>query len=328
MTRMLRLAIVLASGLSAQILAPQESHAGVIPWMYDAIFGPVGSMRPTNGYAPMTAGYAPMTANYAPYETAYAPMSAAYVPMSTASYGSYGNSCSSCNSCNQQASYVPSGCSSCGSGNCSAGSSCSSCSSNSTTAGYGSSVVGGPTPETGNVSREESRKIYDLERKLEELDHRQKQDEKFLKRQHQDYLPEQFSPTPRTYQEDVPARPKKMTLESGTANPNNFEPPINRGPAPGIEIETEEERRKPTIELPPKSDPKADGASGKGTTNVKEVEPQAFQRDRQVTAQAVVPRVRMQIVTNKPMNGIAKLNKKPVATSDASQSVQLAKQAN
>lgn len=119
-----------------------------------------------------------------------------------------------------------------------------------------------------------------------------------------------------------------MTLESGTANPNNFEPPINRGPAPGIEIETEEERRKPTIELPPKSDPKADGASGKGTTNVKEVEPQAFQRDRQVTAQAVVPRVRMQIVTNKPMNGIAKLNKKPVATSDASQSVQLAKQAN
>ena len=322
MARMVKLAIVLASVLSTQLLAPQDTHAGVIPWMYDAIFGPVGSMRPTYGYAPMTASYAPMTASYAPYESAYAPMSSAYVSM--ASYGSYGNSC---NSCNQQASYSPSGCSSCGSGNCSTGSNCSSCSANSTTAGYGSSVVGGPTPDPSSVSKEENRKIYELERKLEELDHRQKQDEKFLKREHQDYLPEQY--TPRTYQEEVPARPKKMTLESGTANPNNFEPPINRGPAPGFDLkETEEETRKPTIELPPKSDTKSNDTNNKGSTNVKEVEPQALQRDHQVTAQAVAPRVRMQIVTNKSANGIAKLNKKPVTTSDASQQVQLAKQAN
>jgi hypothetical protein len=327
MARSARLAIVLASVISSQLSVPSESHAGVIPWMYDAIFGPVGSMRPTYGYGPATASYGPMMANYAPYGA----MTAAYVPSATsyvqpASYSSYGNSCSSCS---QQANYGMSGCSSCGSGNCSAGSSCSSCSSSSTTAGYGSSAVGGPTPDPSAVSREESLKIYELERKLEELDHRQKQDENFLKRHHQEYNPEQF--TPRTYQ-DVPARPKKMTLESGTANPNNFEPPINRGPAPGFDLkETEEERRKPTIELPPKSDPKSDGTDGKGTTNVKEVEPMASQRDYQVTARAVAPRVRMQIVTNKSTNAIARLNKKkPLTTSNESQSqsVQLAKQAN
>ncbi len=331
MARLVRLAIVFASVLSYQLLEPQQSHAGVIPWMYDAIFGPVGSMRPTYGYAPMTAGYAPMTAsyvpataNYAPFETAYAPMTAAYVPMSMAGYSSYGGGC---NSCNQQVGYGPSGCSSCGSGNCSAGSSCSSCSANSTTAGYGSSVVEGPTPDPSSVSREENRKIYDLERKLEELDHRQKQDEKFLKRQYQDYLPEQY--TPRTYQEEVPARPRKQTLESGTANPNNFEPPINRGPAPGFDLkETEEETRKPTIELPPQGEPKSNGSSGKGKTNVKEAEPQAFQRELQMTVQAVAPRQRMQIVTNKTASAIAKANKKAVVTSDSVQPVQLAKQAN
>ena len=324
MARMVKLAIVLALVLSAELLTPQDTHAGVIPWMYDAIFGPVGSMRPTYGYSPMTANYVPMTANYLPHETAYAPMSSAYVPTSMASYGSYGNNCSSCN---QQASYGPSGCNSCGSGNCSAGSNCSSCSSNSTTAGYGSSVGAGPTPDPNSINREENRKIYELERKLDELDHRQKQDEKFLKRQHQDYIQEQF--IPRTYQEEVPARPKKMTLESGTANPNNFEPPINRGPAPGFDLkETDEETRKPIIEIPPKSDPKSDGTNSKGTTNVKEVEPQALQRDHQVTSTAVAPRMRMQIVTNKSTNGVAKLNKKPLTTSDASLPMQLAKQAN
>ena len=316
MARAARFTIILVSVFGSQISVPQEGHAGVIPWMYDAIFGPVGSMRPTYGYAPMTAGYTP-------YSAGYIPMSAAYAPM--AGYGSYGNSCSSCS---QQASYVPSGCSSCGSGNCSAGSSCSSCNTTSTTAGYGSPVVGGPTADPGSVSREENRKIYELERKLEELDHRQKQDETFLKRQHQDYLPEQF--TPRTYQEEVPARPKKQTLESGTANPNNFETPINRGPAPGFDLkETEEETRKPTIELPPKSDPKSDDTNGKGgTTKVKEAEPQAFQRDHQATVHAVAPRIRMKIVTSKATNGIAKLNKKPVTTSDGSHAVQVAKQAN
>ena len=314
MARVARFTIVLASLLSLQNLAPQECHAGVIPWIYDAIFGPVGSMRPTYGYAPMTA-------SYAPYGASYIPMTAAYAPVATAGYSSYGNSCSSCN---QQASYAPSGCSSCESGNCSVGSSCSSCNANSTTAGYGTGVVGGPTPDPSSVSREENRKIYDLERKLEELDHRQKQDEKFLKRQHQDYIQEQF--VPRTYQEEVPARPKKQTLESGTANPNNFETPINRGPAPGFDLkETEEETRKPAIELPPKTDSKTDD---KGTTKVKEVEPQTFHRDHQATARAVAPRTRMQIVTNKAANGIAKLNKSPVTTSDASQSIQVANQAN
>ena len=322
MARVPRFAIVLVSIFGFQMSSTQECHAGVIPWMYDAIFGPVGSMRPTYGYAPMTAGYVPMTANYAPYETAYIPMSAAYAPMGMAGYGSYGNSC---NSCSQQSNYGASSCSSCGSGNCSAGSNCSSCSGGSTTAGYGSTVVGGPTPDATSVLKEENRKVYELERKLEELDHLQKQHEKFLKRQHQDYSPEQF--TPRTYQEEI-VRPKKQTLESDAADPNKFEAPI-RGPAPGFDPkETEEETRKPTIELPPKGDSKSGGANDKGTTKVKETEPQTFHRDGQVTAHAVAPRVRMQIVTNKATNGIAKLNKKPITTSSASNSVQVANQSN
>ena len=104
MLRLAKCAFVLACAIGTS--CPSSSEAGVIPWAYDAVFGPVGSLRGSN-YTPYYAGYSGYTgASYLP---------AAY------SYGYATNGCSSC----QQSSYYASaygscGCSPCGS-NCSSG---------------------------------------------------------------------------------------------------------------------------------------------------------------------------------------------------------------
>ena len=180
MARLTRLVLMVCTVVGSTTVAPAPSQAGIIPWTYNAIFGPVGSLRrPTTvaygnyGYAPTAMAYAPTTAYAAaaPYNSGcsscnqsssyYAPSygsSSNYAPsmgydgfygnyQQSAYYGSqssYGSSC--CNSCSN-------GCSSCNNGsncsNCSGGSGgssgncgtgCSNCSANS------APTSSGPTP--------------------------------------------------------------------------------------------------------------------------------------------------------------------------------------
>jgi len=124
--------VLLASGPSAQ--------AGLIPWTYNAIFGPVGSTfapRGANyrgayygGYAPAAVGGACNTCNYGVgygYRSNYY---AGYAPVYGSSYGvSYGNAC---------------GCSPCATGNCVGGCATGNCSSYSPATG----TTSAPTPAT------------------------------------------------------------------------------------------------------------------------------------------------------------------------------------
>ena len=335
MARVARLVLVLASGFGFVMCSPAQSQAGVIPWVYDAIFGPVGSLRAQRAGYPMAAGYAPYSAGYAPYSVGYAPYytsyTSSYAPVSMASYESYGGS--GCSTCNQSANYAPvtgfdssfgsTGCSTCGSGNCSTGT-CSNCTVNSapTTSGYGPSGISGPTPDPNLGAREEIRR---LERKIEELDHREKQTEKFLRRNHSDYLPEQFQPSTYSDEEEVRARIKKDTIESESANPNNFPKPIIRGKgAPSnlpADEEGERESLKPEIKIPPKDDEK----KNEGTTQVHETEPQANRLENRITTRAIAPRERMQIVTKQSKVSVAKSGKSSVKTSETSRPAEIAR---
>jgi hypothetical protein len=326
MPRVARLVLVLVSGFAFAMGAPAESQAGIIPWMYDAIFGPVGSMRAQGGGYPMSAGYAPYSAGYAPY---YASYNAGYVPDSMAQYGASGGGCSTCNQASYyvpSSSYGPSECSTCGSSNCSSGNcssgNCANGTVNSvpTTSGYGSTGVMGPTPDPRNMTREDE--IRRLERKIEELDHREKQTERFLKRQHpSEYVPEQF--TPRTYleEEEVPARRRQTTIDSDMADPNKHVPPIIRGRGAPSNLPTEEETQKPII--PPKEDDKSAGEKNEGSTKAKEAEPQTLRLENRITTRAIAPRERMQIVTKQSKLTVAKSGKNTVKTSETSHSAKL-----
>ena len=320
MARVTRLVFILAWGIGSALAVPNESHAGIIPWMYDAIFGPVGSMRANSAnYAPYSAGYAPYSAGYAPYSAGYAPYYAsysAYAPVTTADYAS---GCSTCNSCSQ-ASYVPSSeCSTCGSGNCSTGT-CSNCTVNSApTGGYAPSNGLGPVPDSSNRSRDAE--IRRLELKLEELDHREKQTEKFLRRQHTDYVPEQFRPSTYVEEEEGPARKKKDTFDSDSANPDNFKTPtIHHGRGAPSNPPTEENSQKPII--PPKDDSEK---KNEGASRVKEVEPQTLRLENRITTRAVAPRERLQIVTKQAKTSVAKTSKANVKTSETTRPEELAR---
>jgi hypothetical protein len=77
------------------------AQAGVIPWMYDAIFGPVGSMGMGRAYAGY-GGY-----GIGSYYSGYSPViSSGYAPASPY-IGSYGNAGAGCSSC-QSSMYAPS----------------------------------------------------------------------------------------------------------------------------------------------------------------------------------------------------------------------------
>lgn len=193
-------------------------------------------------------------------------------------------------------------------------------------AGYGSTGITGPIPDPNGVSRDERSRIYDLERKLEELDQRQKYDERYFRRQHQDYSPE----IPRTNrderEEEVKARRKQTTFESDDeSNPDKYPTPIKRSPAPSSD-DNPEERFKPSLAVPPTSDEKPAGEKTDGTTQVKETEPQALNMESRMTARAVTPRVRLQIRTKQSGTALAKTAKPAVKTSGTSQPVSIARQ--
>ena len=335
MARFAKLVLVLVSGVGFAIGSPVESQAGVIPWVYDAIFGPVGSMYGGGGGGyPMSVGYAPAySAGYAPYSVGYAPYNVSYAPVSMAQYSSSG---SGCNSCSQAAYYGPvmgnegyasAACSTCGSGNCSTGANCSNCNVNSgsTTSGYGPAGISGPVPDSNHNARGETSRIRDLERKIEELDHREKQTERFLKRQNADYIPEPFRPS--TYlEEEVPARRKQMSIESDSANPNNFQTPINRGRTAPSNLPTEEENRKPVLSIPGQGEGGTSIQNHDANGSFKETEPQALQIERRLTSRAIVPRERMQIVTKQSkLSSVAKTPQHPATTVESTRPAELAR---
>lgn len=331
MARLTRLMLVCGMVLGLNVAAPAISQAGVIPWMYDAIFGPVGSIQANriayrsnygyggygmygSSYAPMSLAYAPtaaaasggcstcsQSAGYAPYTSTsayyvpgadYTPMSAYYGP-STAYSGSVYNSCSSCNSGMSTSGLYPSS------------SGCSNCTVNSTptTTGYGPTPVPAPTPDSGSVMQ-----------RLDRLEHTTKEIEKFLKRQHKD----EFAPTPDPYgannstygrkplvEEPVHSRKRLDSFNSG-ANEGDYPAPRKKNAAPlGDPLETDE-RETQKIELsPPKdvSEPPAETA------------PQTMRLDSRVTTRAVVPRERVRIsASTTRVTANSKSEKKPSRT--------------
>lgn len=213
-----------------------------------------------------------------------------------------------------------------------------------TPAGYGSgtygssnynSNVGAPIPDPYN-SRDVNSRLNELERRQNELQHRQSEDERFLRNQHKDtYNPERYNgqsdpySRPSTYrerEENVPARRRgTTTLDSNTANPDTYEPPIRgRNPAPAIDP-LEEDRRKPVLAAPTPIDDNSSGKGKEGAVNFKEDEPQTRRLEDRSTTQAVAPRQRMQIVTKQSKALIAKSSKPVKTSSAASGTAELAK---
>ena len=104
MSRLARIAMLMACGVG--VSAPTLSHAGVIPWAYNSISGPVGSMQ-QSGYVPYYSGYTPY------YSGNVGASGANYLPAAY-SYGYATNGCSSC----QQSSYHAQGQDGCGCSPC------------------------------------------------------------------------------------------------------------------------------------------------------------------------------------------------------------------
>ncbi len=149
MLRLAKFAAVLACVVGTS--GPSVSEAGVIPWAYDSVFGPVGSMQ-RSYYTPYYAGYSGYTgASYQP---------AAY------SSGYATNGCSSC----QQSSYYAStygscGCSPCGS-TCSSGCASGNCTANSVPTGGLSPVADPNNYSRGTESRGVESRLEAIERQL------------------------------------------------------------------------------------------------------------------------------------------------------------------
>jgi len=72
--------------VSALLGAPTRSEAGVIPWMYDSIFG-------YGNYGGYRAGYGGWGAGYGGYTTGYAPFYSGYTASYGLAYGGGGNCC-------------------------------------------------------------------------------------------------------------------------------------------------------------------------------------------------------------------------------------------
>lgn len=340
MARPTRLVLMFGSVLSFALAAPAPSDAGLIPWAYDAIFGPVGSIRANRiAYRSAYSGYG----SYGAYGTGYSGYAAtSYAPVTMASYGGGG-----CSSCNQSSYYAPavsydafygaypsysygaSNCSSCGncnscpSGNCSLGSNCSNCSVNSapTSSGYGtttSGYVGAPTPDPNNT-RDSQTRFQEIEQRLNRMEHRQTEDEKFLKKQHSEYQPAPFGGQS-TYSDSVVPPRRNTTFGSGDpadpSNSSNFERPTrgrNQGPAPARD--PEEERRKPELAAPTRLDEKSKDQEKDETGTFKETEPQTLLLNDRATSQAVAPRERMRIATKQSKTAIVQANKPATKTS-------------
>jgi hypothetical protein len=334
MARPTRLVLLLGTLVGFALGLPTTSQAGLIPWVYNAIFGPVGSMRYGAGYAPAYGGYG----GYGGYGAMYG----SYAPTTAYGYGGGG-----CSSCRQSSYYAPSmgydvyssgyaydsypvastaGCSTCQTGNCAPGSTCSNCTVNSAPASsnYGSTTSGSgtvpaPVPDPNNT-RDVNSRLNEDEHRLNIDEHRLNELEKFLRRQYPEYKPETYrNPANSTY-ETVPPR-KNLTIDSSDpANPENYKLPRqrNNNAAPPIDP-LEEERRKMIIPIPAPIDDKSnekDGTDSKGSTTFRETEPQTLRLYDRSTSQAVAPRERMKIVTKQSKTAIVKSNKTETKTSD------------
>ena len=197
MSRLARIAMLMACGVG--VSAPTLSHAGVIPWAYNSIFGPVGSMQ-QSGYAPYYSGYTPY------YSGNVGASGANYLPAAY-SYGYATNGCSSC----QQSSYHAQGqdgcgCSPCGS-SCGSGCSGGNCASGNCTTN--SAPAGGLSPiaDPSNSSRGIESRLEAIEKQLNIVPPR-----------------EHTGPRPRTYGDDQfgPSRPQPRVnegLDDGSAVP-------------------------------------------------------------------------------------------------------------
>jgi hypothetical protein len=253
----------------------------VIPWVYDAVFGPVGSLRYGSAYGPTYASYGYRGYGYSSY--GYAPTTTvAYAPYS---YGGGGcSNCGGCSSCGQTAYYSPyasyggyaqsyyvpnSGCncSSCAGGNCSScvGGNCSTCSGNCSTcttnsiptsAGY----AGGPVPDS---------QYNNTNQRLNRIEHEIRQQGEFLRDKFDEYRPKEYrtSPAPSTFRENsgdldsgTTVRPRTGTERRERLNSDENGPftlperdRSRRGPAE----ELGEERNKPNLldDAPKPADP-------------------------------------------------------------------------
>ncbi len=205
MLRLAKFVFVLACVLGTS--CPSASEAGVIPWAYDAIFGPVGSLH-RSYYQPYYAGYSGYTG-------------ASYLPASyTSGYAT--NGCSSC----QQSSYYAStygncGCSPCGSlcssGTCSGGN----CASGNCTANSIPTDGLAPVADPNNYSRGTT--SHGIESRLEAIE------------KHLNIVPPRDRT--RTYDDDrfTPRTPTRTNDGLGTGS----SVPARRRPAAGTGIDEE-----------------------------------------------------------------------------------------
>ena len=324
MARLTRLLLVLGSVAGFSTANPAPSQAGVIPWVYDAIFGPVGSLRYGAGYgsgygSTYSAGYP----SYSSYSSFYAPVTTAYAPTMASAGG-----CSTCGQAayypstaysssysDPYASYGGSGCNSCSGGNCSSGN----CSSGNCTTGNcaGSNTVGYPTP-----TPDRSFTSSDTSHRLNELEHTQRQILEFLKREYPDSFELKPSTSKKTYSgsdgfapgDPVPAReprPQNKSINSESPYPDEQgrDFPRPKRPAP-VDVE------KPTITPPPTTEEKSD-----------EAEPKTTRLDVQITRRAVAPRERISSSTSQTKGTVAKSNpNRAKAWLDSSLTGQLARQ--
>lgn len=324
MARLTRFAMVLGTVLGLNSVAPAPVQAGVIPWMYDAIFGPVGSIRANRVAYGTNYG-----SGYGMAYSAYGPTTVAYAPVSMASYGgSVGGS--GCSTCNQSANYAPayaydsyyggpsysgyglaqsyvgtgcSTCNSCGTGGYAGGSTCSNCAVNpiapapSTSTYYGGTPTGSPTPDTSNVLQ----RLNQLELHQKEIDRKLKLEHNSGGAANDPYLNNNDAFTnstrrPGTPPEDpVPVPARRKTFESGPADETFTQPLHKRGPGTAPFNDESIETKKPDLDLtPPVTIPDPKPA---------ETEPQAYRLESRVTTRAIAPRDRMP-VTKKPASTI------------------------
>ncbi len=311
MTRLTRYVLLLGSALGFSMAAPDESHASAIPCIYNAVFNQLDWYT---GYvpAPSSYGYGGYGSSYSSF---YTPYTSYYAPYASTSY--YANNC--CASCCSSCGCSSGGCSSgnCASGNCSSGS-CSNCTTNSapTTAGYGSSGSVTPTPDYNNNAATSREVLH----RLDELEHNQKEMQRFLLKQHPDiYTPTPYSRQNTTYSHsrdglrEEPVLPrgglKSQTFDSDQPSADPFKSP-RRAPAPDNNLLDEQDRRK--IEINPPVDGKDKPTTpSNNTPSGSETEPQALRLDDRVTTQAVAPRERVQVSAKSARISLAKSNKTP-----------------
>ena len=172
-------------------------------------------------------------------------------------------------------------------------------------------------------------RLNNIERRIDELYHRQLEDEKFLRDRHKnDYAPAPYDRTRRPYDynsgTNVPARKTNDRFGSG-ANPNDAERdyslPSSSGRHPPRGDEINEDTRK--VIIPPVDDKsKSDSDKSNESTEVKEESPAAMRLENRLTSRAIAPRERHP-VNSVVKTAIAKSGKKTVKTSETSRTADI-----